>query len=89
MIDREKVIDYLQAALRMKNEYGFCILPFETVEDSIELLKAQTGHWVHEPDRVNHWHCSVCGRTEGLVHRAMAYCPGCGAKMEGEQYGSD
>ena len=55
--------------------------------DALELLKTKTGHWVHEPDRVNHWHCSVCGRTEGIMHRAMAYCPGCGAKMEGEQDG--
>ena len=52
MADLEKVIDYFQAALRMKNEYGFCILPFETVEDAIELLK--------NANRVKVVRCSDC-----------------------------
>ena len=48
----EKVIDCLQAALRMRNEHGFCILPFETVEDALELLKAQEPGWISVKDRL-------------------------------------
>ena len=38
MNDKEKVIDYLQWVLRMKNEHGYCVLPFDIVEDTLALL---------------------------------------------------
>ena len=37
--------------------------------------------WVHETDRTNHWHCSNCGRVQGVASIAMKYCPKCGAQM--------
>ena len=42
----------------------------------------KTATWVEEPDRENHWHCSVCGSVWGLSHKVMSYCPNCGAKIE-------
>ena len=38
-------------------------------------------HWVEEPERNRHWHCSACGKVQGVTSVAMNYCPNCGAKM--------
>lgn len=54
------------------------------IHDALELLKAQElrfGYWVEEPDRMRHWHCSECGKVQGIMSIAMKYCPECGAKM--------
>lgn len=37
--------------------------------------------WVDETDRTNHWHCSNCGKVQGVTCIAMKYCPECGARM--------
>ncbi len=49
---------------------------------SVDAMPVANGKWIEEPDRTNHWHCSVCNRVQGLVHKFMLYCPFCGAKME-------
>lgn len=38
-------------------------------------------YWVEETDRNRHWHCSNCGKVQGISSIAMKYCPECGAKM--------
>lgn len=50
--------------------------------DEVPTTEAARGHWVEEPDRKNHWHCSQCWTAQGIVCMAMRYCPHCGAKME-------
>lgn len=43
--------------------------------------KLNYAHWVAEPDRERHWHCSNCGKVQGIASMAMKYCPECGASM--------
>ena len=66
MPNREKVIDCFQAALRMKNEHGFCILPFETVEDALELLKAQEPRVLTFEEVLNTDHDVFCEFRYGM-----------------------
>ena len=53
------------------------------MRDALALLKAQEplAYWVKEPNRKNHWHCSNCGKVQGITSVAMKYCPECGSKM--------
>ena len=39
------------------------------------------GYWIEEPDRMRHWHCSECGKVQGITCIGMKYCPECGARM--------
>lgn len=43
------------------------------------------GVWVKDRDRVNHWHCSNCGFTEGRFHTVMLYCYKCGTRLYEEE----
>lgn len=38
-------------------------------------------YWVEETDRERHWHCSHCGRVQGIASVSMKYCPECGCEM--------
>lgn len=38
-------------------------------------------YWVEETDRERHWHCSNCGRVQGVASVSMKYCPECGYEM--------
>lgn len=62
------------------------MLEYIPAVDAVPVVHA---HWVEEPDRVNHWHCSNCGCTVGLASLAYRYCYVCGAKMDGERRGKD
>lgn len=46
------------------------------------------GHFVHDGPRftggVDWWHCSNCGRLASGVETRFAYCPWCGARMDGD-----
>lgn len=46
------------------------------------------GHFVHDGPRfaggVDWWHCSNCGRLATGVETRFAYCPWCGARMDGD-----
>lgn len=46
------------------------------------------GRWVHDGPRfaggVDWWHCSNCGRLATGVETRFAYCPWCGARMDGD-----
>ena len=50
--------------------------------DSVDAVPVIHAHWVEEPDRVNHWHCSNCGLTVGMASLAYKYCYTCGAKID-------
>lgn len=39
-------------------------------------------YWVEETDCQRHWHCSNCGRVQGIASLGMKYCPECGCEME-------
>ena len=93
MSDQEKqVIDGLERCC----EHGYRCLdcPYEyfgamctdyLAHDALELLKdkePKRTHWVHEPDRTNHWHCSGCGYVTGLAGLMCNFCPSCGAKVQ-------
>lgn len=47
------------------------------------------GHFVHDGSRIAHgvdwWHCSNCGRLASGVETQFAYCPHCGARMDGNE----
>lgn len=49
------------------------------------------GHFVHDGPRFAHsvdwWHCSSCGRLASGVETRFAYCPWCGARMDGDDDG--
>lgn len=52
-------------------------------QPTINAVPVVHGRWIKEADRVNHWHCSRCGLVYGLSHASFAYCPNCGARMDG------
>lgn len=61
--------------------------------DVIDALAADVapvmhGHFVHDGPRfaggVDWWHCSNCGRPASGVETQFAYCPWCGARMDGD-----
>ena len=76
-------------------EHGNDVLHWTGIKAMLEYLPAVDAvpaihaHWVEEPDRVNHWHCSNCGCTVGLASLAYRYCYVCGAKMDGERRESE
>lgn len=49
------------------------------------------GHFVHDGPRFAHgvdwWHCSNCGGLASGVETQFAYCPRCGARMDGDENG--
>lgn len=47
----------------------------------LKIVPVEYAHWVEEPDRERHWHCSNCSKVQGIASVAMKYCPECGAKM--------
>ena len=59
---------------------------------TIEEEPVRRGHWLYTEAWPHRVYCSVCYRTYALKHwqvwedgsLARAYCPNCGAKMEGE-----
>lgn len=46
------------------------------------------GRFVHNGPRFAHgvdwWRCSICGRLASGVETRFDYCPGCGARMDGD-----
>ena len=49
------------------------------------------GHFAHDGPRIAHgvdwWHCSNCGWLASGVETCFAYCPRCGARMDGDDDG--
>ena len=88
LIDAEKLEEYKADCCVSLTEWQ------EGWNDAIDTIMSETltvdaepvrhGHWVDEPDRYFHWHCSECEYTISGPHREFHYCPKCGAKMDGE-----
>lgn len=57
--------------------------------NAVDAAPVVHGKWVEEKDRLNHWHCSECGRVRGVSIIFMNYCPHCGAKMDAPACGPD
>lgn len=57
-------------------------------EDAADVAPVVHGHFVHDGPRftggVDWWHCSNCGRLASGVEIRFAYCPWCGARMDGD-----
>lgn len=49
----------------------------------IELEPVKHGEWIADDYECNH--CSECGYEHDVPEYVTPYCPGCGAKMEGEK----
>ena len=64
-----------------------CIATIEQQVPAVDAVPMVHAHWVEEPDRVNHWHCSNCGLAVGMASLAYRYCYCCGAKMDGDANG--
>ena len=53
-------------------------------QDTVDPVKH--GHWVFVNDMVSYIKCSECGDNICWVNtKRPKYCPGCGARMDGEQ----
>lgn len=52
-----------------------------------DVAPVRHGHFVHDGPRfaggVDWWHCSNCGKLASGVETRFAYCPWCGARMDG------
>lgn len=48
---------------------------------SVDAKPIVCAHWVEEPDRERHWHCSACHKVQGIASISMKFCPSCGASM--------
>ena len=83
LIDRDALIEAMvHVPLRQWNTKTFGeVLDSLPAVDAVPVVHAE---WVEEHDRVEHFHCSACGVVWGVSAKAMKYCPGCGAKMNGE-----
>ena len=55
---------------------------------TVDAVEVKHGRWVWKPynERVSHLICSVCKREDGACEE-YAYCPNCGAKMDGDGNG--
>lgn len=53
----------------------------ELIAEADDVQPVVHGHWVEEPDRYFHWHCSECGYVISGPHREFNYCPKCGTKI--------
>lgn len=86
MDEREKLIEILSTKIHPREGVG----PAAVVADFLldhDVLPVVHGHFVHDGPRfaggVDWWHCSSCGRLVSGVETRFAYCPWCGAKMDG------
>lgn len=59
-------------------------------QPTIDVIKGRHGHWIDKSTqsclRTQSW-CSACGKRSGIggieSNRHKAYCPNCGARMDG------
>ena len=91
LISRAAAIEYLMTNMGWRDEDGYevddadekraIITDLVNGIPAVDAVPVVHAHWVEEPDRVNHWHCSNCGCPVGLASLAYRYCYVCGAKM--------
>lgn len=71
---------------------GGCWIRYKMFENAIEsaptIDPVRRGEWVMKPDPYGFWDeipvCSACGCTTKM-RETYAYCPNCGARMEGTE----
>lgn len=85
--------DYIkrEAAIKIINQYIGADPIAERVEKDIpaaDVVKVRHGRWEMKDDPYNFFDeipvCSECGCTTAL-RKQYAYCPNCGAKMDGKE----
>lgn len=82
--------DVCESDMDWHSDWGF---GRENVRDVIRCVPAADvapvvhGHFVHDGPRfaggVDWWRCSACGGLASGAETQFAYCPNCGAKMDG------
>lgn len=89
-MDRERLIAELRDIACQEREYladvtgeeaGYIAEVLYVAADMLE-QEPKDAHWVCEPDRRQHWHCSECGYVTGPAGLMGNYCPECGAKVQ-------
>ena len=79
-----EAIEYLEKDIKLHelfNETKHQEKAIEALKIAIEALNKKTGYWMETGNEDPCWYrCSECGRLYDLDEN---YCPGCGAKMEG------
>lgn len=84
-IDRE---NYCENICHCSNEYCDRISCPIWKAPAADVAPVVHGHFVHDGQRfaggVDWWHCSSCGRLASGVETRFAYCPWCGARMDGD-----
>lgn len=80
-----------EAAMRAaRHAWGKGLEPSQYIEiiPAADVAPVVHGHFVHDGPRfaggVDWWHCSSCGRLASDVETRFAYCPWCGARMDGD-----
>lgn len=79
-----------EAAMRAaRHAWGKGLEPSQYIEiiPAADVAPVVHGYFVHDGPRfaggVDWWHCSNCGRLTAGVETRFAFCPNCGARMDG------
>lgn len=82
-IERRAAIEHLNVWCGGCGSAVECIL----AEPAADVAPVVHGHFVHDGPRfaggVDWWRCSACGGLASGAETQFAYCPNCGAKMDG------
>ena len=95
LISREALLDYIDSTNEIKdwclNRYSAdWIYSFVKSAPAADAAPVVHGRWIpHKKDRAS-YDCSVCKATVGpYIAGCAAYCPNCGARMDGKEDGAD
>lgn len=95
-IDADKFIDWLDVGhYRPPDELCLSegdVKDFIDLQPTADVVEERHGYWIDKPTgrycHVGSW-CSVCQQKSGIggteSNRHKAYCPNCGAKMDGKE----
>lgn len=84
LIDRQAAIELMWKHVRTL-EAGTAVAWLKELP-SMDAQPVRTAAWVGIDDFPHEdWECSACGHLYIGYHEPSKYCPGCGARMDGEQ----
>lgn len=84
LISRQAAIDYINRAIPNWSDDKETAL--DCLENTPAVQERKKGRWIHKVRRfATHWGCSVCGNMWFFDCSTWAFCPKCGAKMEGAE----
>lgn len=72
---------------KIENVFGEFVDRLAELENKIEfgeLVEVRHGEWVTERDYLKNTTCSLCNYWVETPYGKTAYCPNCGAKMDGK-----